>query len=257
MAKKEAEFKLEYEGKEEVTCQAGLGLYGEMNRSVGIDKDVERIFAVPGSGKGYKAWEYIQPLELMFLGGGRYIEDIRKIGADKGLCRMSRIERVPSSDAVGRWLGRGWEEKREWLKEVHDNLSMKGLRKIEGSLTLDIDATEIVAEKQEAEVTYKFNKGYMPMLGFIAESGLCIGYEFRAGNEPPNARNYEFTKETAEFIEGCGKKVSDFRSDSAAYTGKLMNYLNGRGTRYAITVDQDAAIKEAIKDIVEGEWKKL
>ena len=39
--------------------------------------------------------------------------------------------------------------------------------------TLDVDATEIVASKQTAEVTYNGNKGYMPMLGFLAENQLC------------------------------------------------------------------------------------
>ena len=35
---------------------------------------------------------------------------------------------------------------------------------------LDIDATEIIAEKQECSYTYKNNKGYMPMLGFYSKT---------------------------------------------------------------------------------------
>ena len=56
--------------------------------------------------------------------------------------------------------------------------------------TLDIDATQIAAEKHEAHYTYKGEKGYMPMVGHLAEIGLIIGYEFqgrqrRAGCRQP------------------------------------------------------------------------
>ena len=40
--------------------------------------------------------------------------------------------------------------------------------------TLDIDATQIVAEKREARYSYKGQKGYMPMVGHIAENSLAI-----------------------------------------------------------------------------------
>jgi hypothetical protein len=60
------------------------------------------------------------------------------------------------------------------------------------SYTLDIDATQIVAEKRDAHYTYKGEKGYMPMVGHIAETGAVAGYEFREGNAAPAARNLEF-----------------------------------------------------------------
>ena len=34
---------------------------------------------------------------------------------------------------------------------------------------LDIDASEIISNKKEAKKTYKYNQGYMPMVGHIAE----------------------------------------------------------------------------------------
>ena len=60
--------------------------------------------------------------------------------------------------------------------------------------TLDIDATQIVAQKREAHYTYKGEKGYMPMVGHITELGLVIGYEFREGNAAPAAGNLEFVQ---------------------------------------------------------------
>jgi hypothetical protein len=60
--------------------------------------------------------------------------------------------------------------------------------------TLDIDATQIVAEKREARYSYKGQKGYMPMVGHIAENSLAIDHEFREGNVAPAARNLEFVQ---------------------------------------------------------------
>jgi hypothetical protein len=44
--------------------------------------------------------------------------------------------------------------------------------------TLDSDATIIETEKEEAKWTYKKEKGYQPLLGFISEIGLVIADEF-------------------------------------------------------------------------------
>ena len=74
MTKNVLNFKLEF-SEEEITPYAGLGIYGEMYKGIGLDKEVERIFPEPGSGNGIKANEYIEPLVMMFIGGGKYIED--------------------------------------------------------------------------------------------------------------------------------------------------------------------------------------
>jgi len=40
--------------------------------------------------------------------------------------------------------------------------------------TIDADATGIYGEKAEAFYTYTGDKGYMPVLGFLYELGICI-----------------------------------------------------------------------------------
>lgn len=93
------------------------------------------------------------------------------------------------------------------------------------------------------------------MLGFIAESGCCIGHEFREGNDVPAARNYEFTRENCEKVKRWGRRIDYFRSDSAGYQAEVVNYLNQEEVRYTITVKKDAAIQEALKRIPENAWK--
>lgn len=62
-------------------------------------------------------------------------------------------------------------------------------------VTLDIDATEVVSNKTSAEWTYKNNKGFMPMVGHIAQTGQIVAVDFRQGNVPPNKDNLAFIKQ--------------------------------------------------------------
>ena len=248
---------LEFSDEERVTPYVGLGLYGELYKSIGIDKAVNNSMLKPGSGSGYEANTYVYPLAMMFLGGGKYIEDIRKIKADKGLQEIMKLKVVPSGDAIGDWLRRESFSKVKALQGINDRIVCSLLKKSGDELTLDIDATGIEADKREAEYTYKGHKGYMPMLGFIAEVGCCAGYEFREGNDSPGARNYEFTKEICEKLEKNGKKIKYFRSDSAAYQAKVINYAEKKGIKYTITADKDIAIKREIRRICEENWKKV
>jgi hypothetical protein len=120
--------------------------------------------------------------------------------------------------------------------------------------TLDIDATGIVAEKQSAKMTYKGFKGYMPIVGHIAEHGLVVGDEFREGNESPGARNLAFIKHCVRQLPK-GKRITALRSDSAAYQADIINYCEQEGIQFAIGADLDEAVVGAIRAIPEKEWK--
>ena len=171
------------------------------------------------------------------------------------------MEKVPSGDAIGNWMRNRSEEKIESTQIINKNLSKKALKKEgEKELTLDIDGMEVEGEKEEAKWTYKGNKGYMPMLGFIPEMDWCIGYEFREGNRAPREGNYEFLKEIIEFVEEATKKEKEIkrvRIDAAGYQAKVINYIKRKGSKYTITVGKDVSVKKAIKRIPDEEWKVL
>ena len=73
MTKNVFKFKLEFNEEEKITPYAGLSIYGEMYKSLGLDKEVKGLFPVPGSGKGFKANSYVNSLVMMFVGGGKYV----------------------------------------------------------------------------------------------------------------------------------------------------------------------------------------
>lgn len=248
-------FKLE-KTKDTITSHAGLALVGEFFVGLGLLDSLDNCLPEPGSGAGLKAREYVLPLVLMLNGGGRSLEDMRVIRDDAGLREILPLERVPSPDAIG-----------DWLRKMSDAGGLSGLQKVNQRLlkramkhdgidgyTLDIDATGIEAEKRSAKMTYKGFKGYMPIVGHLAENGLIVGEEFRDGNESPGARNLEFLKHCQRQMPK-GKRIKAFRADSASYQAEIINYCNKWGIDFAIGGDLDEAVLRAIHSMSGRSWK--
>lgn len=165
------------------------------------------------------------------------------------------MEEMPSCSTYGDWLMRLGQEGSEGMEGINTEVVQKILVKDkEERYTLDVDATVIEAEKKEAQWTYKKVKGYQPILGFLKENSLCLGYEFRQGNVPASFG-------AVEFLERCeracpeGKEISYIRSDSAFYRADVINWCEVRGKKYTITADKDKGVREAIKTI--RDWKDL
>ena len=143
------------------------------------------------------------------------------------------------------------------LQRVNRGVFRRLLRRDERTnYALDIDATHIVAEKREAHYTYKGEKGYMPMVGHIAELSLVAGHEFREGNTAPAARNLEFMQ-ACERNMPKEKKITAIRADSAAYQAGIFNWCEETGKVFAIGAGQDASVKAVIAAIPENDWKKF
>ncbi len=247
-------FKLE-KTNDLITSNAGLALLGEFAVGMGFLKALDGNMPTPGSGAGYCASEHVFPVMLMLNGGGRSLEDLRQIRDDNGLREVLPLHRMPSSDATGDWMRRtGVNTGLEGLGKVNREILRRGLKHdgIKG-YTLDIDATGIEAEKQAAEMTYKGYPGYMPIVGHLAENGLVIGDEFRQGNAAPAGRNLEFIKYCRQQLPK-DKHIKAFRSDSAAYQARIINYCDDEGIEYAIGADLDEAVVRQIRSISDSDW---
>ena len=239
-----------------LTSHCGLILFGELINKLGLVTMVNEIFGKSGSNRGYKASTYIIPLLLKFHGGGRYLEDIRQIKEDKLLRKLLKLGTIPTTAAIGEWLLR--KGRSSGLKQInninktilHKSLSLESRI----SYTLDIDASEIVSNKHSALYTYKKNKGYMPIVGHLAENQLIVGSEFRSGNISPSTRNYEFMKECIKAMPK-GKYITGFRADSASYQAQIINYCNDNGISYAIGGVLNSSVLKAIAAIDKNSWQ--
>lgn len=255
MAQTVLPFKLEATD-EKLTANAGLALFGEFVRGLGFSRWLAQEMPKPGSGRGYAAEAYVTPLVLMLTGGGRSLEDLRTLKGDTALATVLKRDTLPSTDAFGDWLRRSGEEAGlAGLSHINQRIAATRIRQSGiRAHTLDGDASQIVAEKEAAQFTYKGEQGYMPMIGHLAEAGVIIHDEFREGNIAPATNNLEF-------IQACearlpkGHRIAHVRLDSAGYQAGIFNHCEDTGKTFAIGGRLDASTQKAIADIPESAWK--
>src|SRR3990167_3241115 len=190
-------FKIEIT-KERLTAHGGLGLMAEFNHGIGLREFTERYLPESKSNRGFKASVFVDSVVLMLEGGGRSLEDIRELEYEDSLMKIIGRCNIPSSDAIGDWLRRMGDKESggsglEGLDKVREVINQRIMRR-DGikDYTSDGDAMEIATEKENAYYTYKGNKGFMPMAGFLYENNLCLYDEFRGGNVAPAFGQKEF-----------------------------------------------------------------
>jgi hypothetical protein len=253
-------FKIE-RTKERLTAHGGLALIAEFNYGMGLREMTDRYLPAPESNRGYVPSKIVNAVVLMLQGGGRALEDLRELSEDQDLMKLIGQDEVPKPDTVGDWLRRMGDPDRgaaglEGLDRVRRKINERILRR-DGikQYTLDADAMEVVGEKAEALFTYKGNRGYMPVAGYLYETPVCLYDEFREGNVSPAFGQREFYLCCKERMPE-GKRIGFYRADSASYQAGILNQLEEDGVKFAITADQDQAVKRVIGMIGEEEWKE-
>jgi Transposase DDE domain group 1 len=235
---------------ERLTSLGGLVLLEELARAVGLWQGVDGALEGPKSGRGYPPHVFVQGLIWMLHAGGRRLEDLRELRAEQEVLGALGLGAVPDAGTMGDWLRRQGEKGAAALEPISRKLLAPCLGPGE-EVTLDVDATEIEAEKQDAQWTYHHVQGYMPLMGYV--DGVCVGHKFREGNESPGAGILEFARH-CEAALPAGKKVY-FRSDSAAYQAQVINHYSQPGRSFSITADLDVAVKREIAHLPETAWQ--
>src|SRR5438874_4039028 len=202
------------ESKERLTSVAGLILVEEWGRAKGIWGRVDQLLAGPGSGRGYQASEYVRPLVWLLHAGGRRLEEVRELAAEREVLKQMGLQRLPSPDALGDWLRRqGKGSGVRAVQQTDQEMIRSYLKSLGEEITIDPDATVIEAHKRAAEWTYQKVKGYQPLLAYVNE--VCVHHEFRAGNVTAGTGALLFIKECEKKLPS-GKRLY-WRSDSAFY----------------------------------------
>jgi hypothetical protein len=236
---------------ERLTSLGGLVVLEELARAMGIWERVDGELEGPKSGRGYRPSEFVQALVWMLHAGGRRLEDLRELRTEYEVLHELGLKEVPDAGTVGDWLRKQGERGVAGIETVNRQLLGGCLEPEAEEIILDVDATQIEAEKQEAQWTYHKVKGYMPLLGYV--KGVCVGQQFREGNVSPGTGILEFAQ-SCEAALPQGKRIY-FRSDSAAYQAAVIDHCSQPERSFSITADLDSAVKREIGNLPETAWK--
>jgi len=193
-----------------------------------------------------------------------------------------RTERVfPSPSSYFRYLRLFHDQKQEELRVAKTAFIPKQKPCLEGiykanrtllraaqqkhiieTATLDIDATIIASEHQEAEFCYKGFRAYQPLNVYWADHDLMLYSEFRDGNVPAGYEQKRVFAHSLAFLPKSVKKIQ-VRSDSAGYEWKFLKYCaEGKDNRFgvidfAVSVDITSAFKAAVIEVQPKQWHTL
>ena len=107
-------FKYELErSKVGMTALAGLPLYLDLAKVVGLSKSIGRHLRVRDKGQGWTDSQMVTALVMLNLAGGEHVEDLRGLEEDEGWCRIVRqVEMHGLKRKVRRALERRWRKER-------------------------------------------------------------------------------------------------------------------------------------------------
>jgi hypothetical protein len=240
-----------------LTSRAGLLAIAQLMDSLNLAERIDKHFPLPNSNRGFQPSEVIKTFILMQHEGSFHLDDVRHLHDDEALRTVLDLNKLPTATTLGDWLRRMGSQPQiqdAWVK-VNRALLQSALHHCR-KVTLDIDATEIVAHKAEAEWTYNKNKGFMPMVGHVAETGQIAAIDFRKGNVPPAQENLAFIKQCEQSLpEGCSLKA--LRIDAAGYQTKIIQYCDDEEIEYAIRAKSSAAMRAQIEAASESDWQPL
>lgn len=238
-----------------LTSRAGLICIAQVMEQLNLAELVDQHFPHPKSNRGYKPSVFIQTLLLMQHDGSFHLDDVRHLTNDEALRSILELKKIPQANTLGEWLrkmGKNSDALLAW-QCVNQTVLKATLHQCK-KITLDIDATEIIAYKTSAQWTYKKNKGYMPMVGHIAQTGQVVSVDFREGNASPAKENLEFIKQCQKALpKGC--IINQCRIDAAGYQKSIIQYCDEQNIEYAIRAKTSATLKEQITSRTEKDWQ--
>lgn len=141
-------------------------------------------------------------------------------------------------------------------KKIVNKQAEESLRRSEiEEVTYDNDATYYESERESASYTYEGKKGYGGLLGFFSELNVCATMDHRTGSVAPREGILKQIEEGQAIAKRAGVRIGRLRLDSAGHANKIFRYAKKEKIKYYITLCQNEAVKEIIKEIDEKEWK--
>ena len=235
-----------------LTSRGGLLAIATLMEKLNLTNLIDKHFVLPKSNRGFNPSVFLNSLILMQHEGGIRLDDIKYLKKDAAITKLLGLKNIPQPDSIGNWLRRTGLAGVNAISLINKELchiALKGTKYI----TLDIDASEITSNKKDAKKTYKFNEGYMPMVGHIAEINHVIETDFREGNVSPKTDNLEFIKKCVNNFP-IGVTLKYLRIDCAGYQKSIIKYCDEKNIQFAIRAIMSKKLRTYFNTLDESQY---
>lgn len=192
--------------------------------------------------------------------------------------RKERSRTFPSPSAVFRYLSAFHDPAQEAQRQPHTafipapNEHLRALGRVnrdfvafvqsrspQRQATLDMDATLVGSQKEQALWCYQKYRAYQPFNTYWFEQDLVLDSEFRDGNVPAGHQQLRLLQQALEQLPE-GVETVFVRSDTAGYQKDLLRYCaEGKSERFgviefAIGADVTESFRRAVAEVEEDQW---
>ncbi len=235
-----------------LTSFAGLPFLLELAHHLGVWDDINTIPGLQERHRRHDPSDYAMSLALTLAAGGDTLDEVELLRQDPGLKKIL-VDPLAAPNSLGQFLRRFDRSALHRLSLISSGLAVRAIEEKKlSTVTVDIDSTLIEANKELAKMSYNGFPGYNPHLAWIPEVNAWITGVFRDGNASPAAHILPILKRSERLLPP-GTRLR-FRSDSAGYQIKILRHCHQQNHLFAVRVDQDAAVKEAIASIHPKDW---
>ena len=241
--------------KDAVTGKMGLSWLTHAMKDFGVEKMIVDEY-VAGSNREIGYFKKIMAAVMTRVAGGDRVEDVENLRVDRGLLESLGWDEIMSADTYLNLI----KDKRSnaKIRRINNEMVIKALRGLEeDELTYDNDATYFDSDKESAQYSYQKRKQFSGLTGCIAQLGMINTVDFRRGNVSPQSGIMNQLKKAVGQAKAAGKRIKNFRSDSAAYCMDVMAYCDINETNYFISADKDKAVRRTIERIKASQWRML
>lgn len=244
-------------GKESVTGRIGLGWVMHCGEDFGLKKMVEAQYLKGKSHRrGIAPWRKVMSGAMMILSGGQRVQDIEVLRSDQGLLESLGWEDMNCPDTMLNFIANKRNNGRN--RKINEAMVIESLKRIdEQELTYDNDATFLDSKKKSAAYSYQGRRQFSGLMGCIAELGMVNTIDYRPGNASPQVGILNQLRKAITQAKKAGKRIANFRSDSAGYQDKIITECEKEGINWYITVGQNDGVKKLIFRQEETDWKTM
>lgn len=243
--------------KEDVTGKMGLSWLTHSMDHFGLEKIISDEYGEKKrSNREVEAYKKIMAGVMMMASGGTRVEDVEVLRADEGLKNSLGWDSIIGSDTLLSFIGSKRSNARN--RRVNEAMVIRALKQAkEEEFTYDNDATYIDSAKESARYSYLGEKQFSGLMGCVAELGLINTVEYRRGNESPQKGILNQLRKAVRQAKAAGKRIKDFRSDSAAHQDKIFTYCDMNDIEYYISIDKNEVVMKQIEKLKAYEWKAM
>ena len=235
---------------EAVTSFGGLPLFVEMGQVLGLEKKLNEL-PVKERERGYQPAEMGFTLMGLIHAGGVALDDVELLRRDAGLKRI--FPGIPAANTMGEFLRRFVNRTLYGLGKVVVNAAVTVIRAVGlKEVTLDIDAFTLESQKGNAQMNYKGEWGFTPVMVSCAELKMPMAGLWRGGSASAMAHLSWLLERVMKRLSGIKITV---RSDSAAFQAKVIKVCEKFAADFTVTARKDEAVMKSIGSIREKDWK--